>query len=256
MKESDDMVILIVYVEYCTFKHEYNVRMGTCSLRFASVLLTPRQSHILHVSLSRSLSTHLSSQALRFCKSKCFRNFKLRRNPRKTRWTKAFRKAHGKEMAVDSTFEFERRRNQPIKYDRELMAKTLVAMKRVDQIREAREARFRMIRRRGVKARQKEEALREIKQNIDLIISPLARRRQEELAQQQGINVAQDATSAMIAAAAAILPPPSAPKTVKLNGRTMPKMVPKERLPVPGMPKKGASAAQDDDDDDDDDNME
>ncbi|KAJ2841094.1 ATPase-activating ribosome biosynthesis protein, partial [Coemansia erecta] len=54
----------------------------------------------------------------------------MKRNPRKVRWTKAFRKAAGKEMAIDSTFEFEKRRNVPVRYDRDLMSTTLKAMKR------------------------------------------------------------------------------------------------------------------------------
>jgi len=45
-------------------------------------------------------------------------------------------------MTVDSTFEFEKRRNIPVRYDRELLQTTIKAMKRVGEIRQRREQVF------------------------------------------------------------------------------------------------------------------
>jgi large subunit ribosomal protein L24e len=66
----------------------------------------------------------------------------MKRNPRKVRWTKAFRKAAGKEMTIDSTIDFEKRRNVPVRYDRDLMQATLKMMKRVGEIKKRREHAF------------------------------------------------------------------------------------------------------------------
>ena len=86
----------------------------------------------------------------------------MKRNPRKVRWTKAFRKAAGKEMVIvriwlfffiilqciypyrsqDSTIDFEKRRNVPVRYDRELMQTTIHAMKRVAEVKKRREHAF------------------------------------------------------------------------------------------------------------------
>lgn len=78
----------------------------------------------------------------RFCSSKCNRLFKAKRNPRKLKWTKAYRAAHGKEMTVDSVLEFEQRRNVPTRYNRTLMVKTIQAMKKIDEIKARRQERF------------------------------------------------------------------------------------------------------------------
>ncbi|KAJ2920459.1 hypothetical protein H1R20_g4215, partial [Candolleomyces eurysporus] len=66
----------------------------------------------------------------------------MKRNPRKVRWTKAFRKAAGKEMTIDSTIDFEKRRNVPVRYNRELVQTTIKAMKRIGEIRAKRERAF------------------------------------------------------------------------------------------------------------------
>ncbi|CAI2179660.1 14563_t:CDS:2 [Funneliformis geosporum] len=109
------------------------------------------------------------SKIFRFCRSKCHAAFKHKRNPRKVRWTKAFRKAAGKEMTIDSTFEFEKRRNVPVRYDRELLDTTIKAMKRISEIKAKRERVFYKNRMSGNKEREKAENIREIQTNIELI---------------------------------------------------------------------------------------
>lgn len=93
------------------------------------------------------------AKEFRFCRSKCHKAFKQRRNPRKLKWTKAFRKAAGKELAVDSTLTFAQRRNVPVRYNRELVATTLKAMARVEAIRQKRERAFYKNRMKGNKER-------------------------------------------------------------------------------------------------------
>ncbi|KAL9612901.1 MAG: hypothetical protein Q9167_002534 [Letrouitia subvulpina] len=79
----------------------------------------------------------------------------MKRNPRKLRWTKAFRKAAGKELVVDKTLLFAARRNVPVRYNREHVATTLKAMKRVAEVRARREKVFYKNRMAGNKERQR-----------------------------------------------------------------------------------------------------
>ncbi|KAH7402198.1 ribosome biogenesis protein RLP24 [Phaeosphaeria sp. MPI-PUGE-AT-0046c] len=109
------------------------------------------------------------AKSFRFCKSKCHKNFKMKRNPRKLAWTKSFRRAHGKEMTVDSTLTFAQRRNIPVRYNRDLVSTTLKAMARVSEIRAKRERAFYKARMRGNRQRQREEDRKLVEENQHLL---------------------------------------------------------------------------------------
>lgn len=113
-------------------------------------------------------------QIFKFCRSKCHKAFKKRKNPRKTKWTKAFRKTAGKELTQDPSFEFEKRRNIPVKYNRETWAKTLEAVKRVTEIKEKRSDEFVMKRLRKGHKVEVEMDVKDVQKNISLIRSPAA----------------------------------------------------------------------------------
>ena len=112
------------------------------------------------------------SKTFRFCSSKCNKLFKAKKNPRKLKWTKAYRVAHGKEMTNDSVLEFEYKRNVPTRYNRDLMVKTLQAMKRVDEIKKARQERFFKARMDKAKGQKRTSSINEMIQGVDLITNP------------------------------------------------------------------------------------
>lgn len=93
----------------------------------------------------------------------------MKRNPRKLAWTKSFRRAHGKEMTVDSTLAFAARRNVPTRYNRDLVQTTLKAMSRVAEIRAKRERAFYKARMRGNKERQRAEDRKLVEENQHLL---------------------------------------------------------------------------------------
>jgi len=125
------------------------------------------------------------SKLFRFCSSKCNKLFKAKKNPRKLKWTKAYRVAHGKEMTNDSVLEFEQKRNVPTRYNRDLMVKTLQAMKRVDEIKAARQERFFNARMEKAKGTKRSSVVNELMQHVDMISNPktktlIARKKKEK----------------------------------------------------------------------------
>jgi large subunit ribosomal protein L24e len=96
------------------------------------------------------------------------------------KWTKAFRKNAGKEMTVDTTFEFEKRRNRPVRYNRETMTQTLNAMKRVSEVQQKRQDLFYKMRMRAHKGLQNEQVRAEIEKGIELL-APAAGNREKAL---------------------------------------------------------------------------
>jgi large subunit ribosomal protein L24e len=121
------------------------------------------------------------ARAFRFCRSKCHKNFKMKRQPRKLKWTKTHRALRGKEMIVDQNVllsQFAQRRNIPLKYDRNLVAATLKAMERVEEIRARRERAFTRRRLSGKVARERRrrEDRRLVAEGVHLITKELADR--------------------------------------------------------------------------------
>jgi large subunit ribosomal protein L24e len=95
------------------------------------------------------------------------------------KWTKAYRKSAGKEMTVDSTFDFEKRRNRVEKYDREIMGQTIKVMKKVEQVRKKREQRFyekRMKTSSRVSEKAENKAI--LKKNINLLAPAIVRNKE------------------------------------------------------------------------------
>ena len=100
------------------------------------------------------------ARVFKFCRSKCHKNFKMKRQPRKLKWTKTHRALRGKEMIVDQSLllgQFAKKRNVPVKYDRGLVEATVRAMARVEVIRARRE---RVITRRRLRGKEVRERKR------------------------------------------------------------------------------------------------
>lgn len=112
----------------------------------------------------------------------------MKRNPRKLKWTKAYRRNAGKEMTVDSTLQFAARRNEPVRYDRDLAAKTLAAIRRVSEIRARRERVFYKKRMAGKRERELAAARKLVAENEHLLprLRGSEKKRLAELAAERG----------------------------------------------------------------------
>ena len=121
----------------------------------------------------------------RFCRSKCHKNFKAKKNPRKIRWTQAYRRTHGKELVTDPVYEFEKIRNTPIKYNREIWTDTIQAMDKLAKIRKDREDRFFNERMKKAAKIKKEIIKKDLIRHEQLIADPKIREKVDKLREER-----------------------------------------------------------------------
>ncbi|XP_060967642.1 probable ribosome biogenesis protein RLP24 isoform X2 [Cannabis sativa] len=112
------------------------------------------------------------AKIFRFCRSKCHKNFKMKRNPRKVKWTKAYRRLHGKDMTQDATFEFERKRNRPERYNRTTVENVLKAIPKILKVKADRAADHIGDRLKGSKQKKRKEDKRELEQSLHMVKAP------------------------------------------------------------------------------------
>lgn len=80
----------------------------------------------------------------------------------------------GKELAIDPSFEFEKRRHVPVKYDRQTWTKAIQAMKKVETIKQKRQGTYIMQRLRKARELEQERDIKEVQRDLSLIRSPAA----------------------------------------------------------------------------------
>ena len=88
------------------------------------------------------------------------------------KWTKAYRRSHGKELMFDKSLGFEKRREEPVRYNRDLYVKTVQAMKKVETIRARREKTFIQNRIKQAKKNNRELVEKELMRHVELIGNP------------------------------------------------------------------------------------
>lgn len=89
----------------------------------------------------------------------------------------------GKELAIDPSFEFEKRRNIPVKYNRTTWNKAVEAMKKVETIKQKRQNAYIMQRLRKGREVENERDIKEVQRDLSLIRSPAAGLKQRRAAE-------------------------------------------------------------------------
>lgn len=112
------------------------------------------------------------SKIFRFCRSKCHKHFKAKHNPRKLKWTKAARRMAGKEMVTDDSVEMEKRRNIPVRYDRNLYITAVQTIKAAERVEELRKILMRRRRRRAIIAKKRTLAEKELETHSHILDLP------------------------------------------------------------------------------------
>jgi large subunit ribosomal protein L24e len=110
---------------------------------------------------------------------------------RKLKWTKAYRRATGREMIVDSTLQIGARRNVPVRYNRDLVTKALAACERVAEIRARRERAFYKRRMAGNRARELAAARKLVSENEHLLprLRGSEKRKLADMAAENGVDI-------------------------------------------------------------------
>jgi large subunit ribosomal protein L24e len=101
------------------------------------------------------------------------------------RWTKAFRKTHGKELTADPVYEFEKSKDSAVRYDRNVWINTVQAMERLDHIRSERESRFWERRMKNAEHHKREMIKSNLIKNETLIADPEIKAKVEELKEER-----------------------------------------------------------------------